>query len=37
MAYKLGADERVQHVIVRWAREQLDRAVGELSEGITTR
>ncbi|MBV8430366.1 MAG: CHAD domain-containing protein [Solirubrobacterales bacterium] len=35
MAYKFRADEPVQEAIIRTAREQLDRAVGELSEGIT--
>jgi CHAD domain-containing protein len=35
MAYEFGADEPVRTAIVRSAREQLDRAVSELSEGIT--
>lgn len=35
MSYKFGADEPVQVAIARCAREQLDRAVGELSERIT--
>ena len=35
MAYKFRADEPVSDAILRCAREQLDRAVGELSEGIT--
>lgn len=34
MAYKFGTDEPVQAAIVRCAREQLDHAVSELSEGI---
>ncbi|MFZ1996757.1 MAG: CHAD domain-containing protein [Solirubrobacteraceae bacterium] len=34
MAYRFEADEGVQEAIVRCAREQLDHAVGELSEGI---
>ncbi len=34
MAYKFGADEPVSQAIVRCGREQLDRAVAELSEGI---
>ncbi len=35
MAYKFGADERVRSAVLRCAREQLDRAVLELSEGIS--
>jgi hypothetical protein len=34
MAYKFGADEPISQAIVRCGREQLDGAVGELSEGI---
>ncbi len=34
MPYKFGADEPVRAAIARCAREQLDRAVSELSEGI---
>jgi CHAD domain-containing protein len=34
MAYKFRADEPVSQAIVRCGREQLDRAVGELSERI---
>lgn len=34
MAYRFEADESVREAIVRCAREQLDHAVGELSEGI---
>ena len=34
MAYKFGVDESVATAIVRCGREQLDRAVSELSEGI---
>ncbi len=34
MAYRFGANEQVSEAIVRSAREQLDRAVSELSEGI---
>ena len=34
MAYHLEADEDVQEAIIRCAREQLDHAVGELSDGI---
>src|ERR1700729_1894147 len=34
MAYRFEADEGVREAIVRCAREQLDDAVGELSEGI---
>jgi CHAD domain-containing protein len=34
MAYRFEADEDVREAIVRCAREQLDHAVGELSEGI---
>jgi CHAD domain-containing protein len=34
MAYKFRADESVRHATRRCAREQLDRAVVELSEGI---
>lgn len=34
MAYRFEADEDVQEAIVRCAREQLDHAVGELSDGI---
>ncbi|MBV9166914.1 MAG: CHAD domain-containing protein [Solirubrobacterales bacterium] len=34
MSYGFGADESVRTAVVRCAREQLDRAVGELSEGI---
>ncbi len=34
MAYRFEADEGVQEAIIRCAREQLDHAVGELSEGI---
>lgn len=34
MAYRFEADEDVRDAIVRCAREQLDHAVGELSEGI---
>jgi CHAD domain-containing protein len=34
MSYKFGADEPVREAIARCAREQLDRAVSELSEGI---
>ena len=36
MAYKFGADESVRRGIIRCAREQLDRAVSELSEGTGT-
>jgi CHAD domain-containing protein len=36
MAYKFGADEPVRLAILWCAREQLDRAVFELSEGIGT-
>jgi CHAD domain-containing protein len=36
MAYKFAADEAVRLAIPRCAREQLDEAVFELSEGITT-
>lgn len=35
MAYHLEPDERVRESVVRCAREQLERAVGELSEGIS--
>ena len=35
MAYKFGVEEPVRHAIVRCGREQLDRAVGELSEGMS--
>ena len=35
MAYKFSADERVPDAMLRCAREQLDRAVNELSEGIS--
>jgi CHAD domain-containing protein len=34
MAYKFGADEPVRSAIVRCAREQLDRALSELSDGV---
>jgi hypothetical protein len=34
MAYRFEADEGVRDAIVRCSREQLDRAVSELSEGI---
>jgi CHAD domain-containing protein len=34
MAYKFYADEPMRAAIVRCGREQLDRAIGELSEGI---
>jgi CHAD domain-containing protein len=34
MAYRFEADESVEDAILRCAREQLDHAVGELSEGI---
>jgi CHAD domain-containing protein len=34
MAYRFEADEGVEEAILRCAREQLDHAVGELSEGI---
>ena len=34
MAYKFGADESVRHAILRTGREELDRAISELSEGI---
>jgi CHAD domain-containing protein len=34
MAYRFETDEGVREAIVRCAREQLDAAVGELSEGI---
>jgi CHAD domain-containing protein len=34
MAYRFEADESVREAIVRCAREQLDRAVAELSEGL---
>ena len=34
MAYRFEADEGVRQAILRCAREQLDHAVGELSEGI---
>jgi CHAD domain-containing protein len=34
MAYRFEADEGVEDAILRCAREQLDHAVGELSEGI---
>jgi hypothetical protein len=34
MAYRFEADEGVREAIARCAREQLDHAVGELSEGI---
>jgi CHAD domain-containing protein len=34
MAYRFEADEGVREAIVRCAREQLDQAVAELSEGI---
>lgn len=34
MPYKFGADEPVRAAIARCAREQLDRTVSELSEGI---
>jgi CHAD domain-containing protein len=34
MAYRLEADESVRTAILRCAREQLDRAVSELSEGV---
>lgn len=34
MGYQIGADEAVRAAIMRCAREQLDRAVRELSEGI---
>lgn len=34
MAYRLAPDEGVREAIVRCAREELDRAVSELSEGI---
>lgn len=34
MAYRFKTDEGVRKAIVRCAREQLDHAVGELSEGI---
>jgi CHAD domain-containing protein len=35
VAYQLYADESVREGIVRCAREQLDQAIGELSEGIS--
>jgi CHAD domain-containing protein len=35
MAYKFGADEPVRSAVLRCAREQLDRAVLELNEGIS--
>lgn len=35
MAYRFGADESVRSAILRCAREQLDRAVLELGEGIS--
>ncbi len=34
MAYRFEADEGVREAIVRCTREQLDHAVGELSEGV---
>ncbi len=34
MAYRFETDEGIQEAIIRCAREQLDLAVGELSEGI---
>jgi CHAD domain-containing protein len=34
MAYRIGADEPVRAAIARCGREQLDRAIRELSEGI---
>jgi CHAD domain-containing protein len=34
MAYKFGADESVRHAIRRCGREQLDRAILELRDGI---
>lgn len=34
MAYRFEADEGVREAIVRCAREQLDHAIGELSDGI---
>lgn len=34
MAYKFGTEETVRQATVRSAREQLDRAVSELSEGL---
>ncbi len=34
MAYEFGANESVRDAILRCAREQLDRAIAELSEGI---
>ena len=34
MAYRIGADESVSAAIARCGREQLDRAIRELSEGI---
>lgn len=34
MAYRIGADEPVGDAITRCSREQLDRAIRELSEGI---
>jgi CHAD domain-containing protein len=34
MAYRFEADEAVQEAIIRCAREQLDHAVGELSDGV---
>lgn len=34
MAYKFRADEPVRDAVLRCAREQLDQAVGELSEGM---
>ena len=35
MSYKFGPNEPVRLAIVRCAREQLDRAVVELSEGVS--
>ncbi|HTP19525.1 MAG TPA: CHAD domain-containing protein [Solirubrobacteraceae bacterium] len=36
MAYKFEPDESVRHALTRCAREQLDRSVSELSDGIGT-
>ena len=36
MAYKLEADESVRRGILRCAKEQMDRAVSELSDGISS-
>ncbi len=34
MAYRFEADEGVREAIIRCAREQLDHAIGELSDGV---